>query len=574
MDKSKRKDPRSWRALFATIGALRLPWLWILLGLALNLAANTFLLRLPDTTAELTSGNISAGALVKAIWFYVMFGLMNTIAVAGQTQAQSYSVRRTRESVWKKMLSLRMDYFDRNDPSELMSAITSDSGAALDLVNIILNLIPAIYYVVAAMWRISEYHWMLALSCFALFPLKYLYALIMGRVYQKSSARLYDRIGVLTGFLADRLSHLTLIKVFGTEKREKAAGEQAAQELYKANMRIVHQENIAVGIVSVLDVAQKFVVIVVAVLLLQQKKIDLTMWLAFFLFSQNLFTEVDMVFDYWTRIKGLQGSFQRVNEIMQGDTESDEAALPLPETGDIEFKNVTFTYPETDKPALDHVSFTIPRGSSVAIVGLCGSGKTTTVSLLERFYTPDEGEILIGGTDIRALSLGDFRRSFAYVQQGADVFGGTLREALTYGIDRDVTDAEIYAAAERTGFAEYLAACENGLDAAIASDGGSMSGGQNQRLVITRELLRGGDIVLMDEPTSALDVRVSEKIQETMDTLFADKTRILITHDLAFAKRYDRIVVLSDGAVAGIGTHGQLMASCERYRQMEMEAAV
>lgn len=558
----------SWAALFRTIRDLKLPWGWIALSLALNLMETTMMLKLPVTTSNLMSGNITGQALTEAIIYYVITGLISVAAMAGMVQAQSSSVRRTRDQVWKKMLGMRMDYFDRNDPSEQMSAITNDSGAALDLVNIILNLIPAIYYVVGAMSTIGEYHWMLALSCFMLLPLKYIYAWVMGRVFQKSHIRLYKRIGTLTGFLADRIAHLSMIKTYTTESEEVQKGEEVANELLKANMRIVHQDNAATAMISVMDILQKFVVVVVAVVLLQQKAIDLAVWLAFFLFSQNLFMYMDQVFDYWTRIKGLQGSFYRVVEIMQSPEEPSGTVSAIPETGDIHFKHVTFTYPETEKPALDDVSFTIPRGSCAAIVGLCGSGKTTAISLMERLYMPDEGKVCIGNTDIRDIDLSSYRQRLAYVQQGAGIFSGSLRELLTYGIDRKIEDGEVFRAAEKTGFDEYLRLCKDGLDTQVAPGGGSMSGGQAQRLVLTREVLRGGDIILMDEPTSALDVRVSSMIQDTIDTVFADKTRILITHDLRFAQCYDKILVLREGKLVGEGSHEALLESCPVYRDM------
>lgn len=558
----------SWTAFFRTVHDLRLPWFWIALGLALNLVETKFMLNLPVTTSNLLSGNITGAALTEAILYYVLVGVLSVVSVAAMVHAQTYSVRRTRERVWNKMLGMRMEYFDRNDPAELMSAVTSDSGAALTFVNIILNLIPAIYYVVGAMITINDYHWMLALSCFMLFPLKYAYAFIMGRVFQKSSIRMYNRIGSLTGYLSDRITHLHLIKTYTNEAEEEKNGENAAHELYKANMRIVHQDNIASAMISVMDVLQKFVVVMVAVILLRKKEIDLAAWLAFFLFSQNLFSYMDQVFDSWTTIKGMQGSFYRITEIMQSPNEVSGDIEEFPKTGDIHFKNVTFTYPETDTPALENVSFTIPRGSSAAIIGLCGSGKTTAISLLERLYTPDEGEVLIGDRNIKDLSLAQFRQQFAYVQQGADMFSGTLRELITYGIDRTVSDEEIIEAAKKTGLDEYLAICTDCLDTQIAAGGKSMSGGQSQRLVLTREVLRGGDIILMDEPTSALDIRVSAKIQDTMDTVFADKTRILVTHDLRFAQKYDKIFVLSDGHLVGEGTHDSLMRSCEVYRTM------
>ena len=559
----------SWKALFRTIRDLRLPWVWIIVGLGLNLGLNNLLLQLPDTTADLLSGNLGSAALTKAILYYIVLGLMSFVAVTGQVQAQSYGVKRARDSVWKKMLGMRMAYFDRNDPSDLMSAIINDTGKAVnDMVNVIIYLIPSIYYVVMALVRINQYHWILAVSCFAMLPLKYLYSLFMGRKMQTGTAKVYDEIGRLTCFLADRINHLPLIKTYTNEEEEGQAGRTVAHKLLRANMKLVHLDNIATGIVSALDVLQKFIVIVVAVILIQRQEITIATWLAFFLFAQNLFPNMDSVFDMWVRIKGVHGSFSRIVEIMEGEGEEDRAAMAFPETGDIQFRDVTFTYPETDTPALSHVSFTIPRGSSTAIVGLCGSGKTTSVSLLERFYVPEEGAVTIGDTDVRDIALAQLRKNLAYVQQGAEVFSGTLREALTYGIDREITDQEIMDAAEKTGFREYLSRCGDCLDTPVASGGASMSGGQSQRLVLTREVLRGGDIILMDEPTSALDVQVSAKIQDTMDTVFAGKTRILITHDLSFAQKYQRILVMKGGRLVGDGTHETLLKTCETYKSM------
>lgn len=559
-------------AMFRAIIALRLPWLWIALGLIVNLTEADLLLKLPDTTAALLGGDISGAALVKAILYYAVTGIVSIISVAAMTQAETFSVRRTRDTLWKKMLSMRMEWFDKNDPTELMSTFTNDSGASSDLVNLLLNLIPAFYYVVGAMFRIGEYHPVLAVSCFVLFPLKYLYALIMGRVFQKSSIRLYDRIGVLTGFLADRISHLHLIKTCTNEEKEAKNGEVAAKELMKANMRIVHQGNVAEVFLSVMDILQKFVVIVAAVVLLKQKKIDLAVWLAFFLFTQSLFPYVDQIFDGWTRFKGLQGTFFRIVEIMDSENEQTGDVREFPAEGDVRFCNVTFTYPDTDAPALKDVSFTVPRGSSAAIVGMCGSGKTTAISILERLYYPDEGQVLIGDTDIKDFSLGDYRRHFSYVQQEAAIFSGTLRELLTYGIEREVSDGEITEACGKTGFDEYLMLCDRLLDTEVSEGGSSMSGGQRQRLVLTRELLRGGDIILMDEPTSALDADVSARIQDTVNTVFAKKTRISVTHDLRFAESFDKIFVLSNGSLVGEGTYEELMKNCEVFREMNENA--
>ena len=216
--KPKRDD---WGALVWTIKKLRLPWVWIIVGLSLNLILNHLLLKLPDTTADLLGGELTGQALTKAILYYVVMCAMSFLAIAGQVQAQSYSVRKSRESIWEKMLSMRMEYFDRNDPTDMMSAITNDANSALtDFVNVIVYLIPDIYYVAMAMRRISEYHWMLAVSCFVLFPVKYVYAWLMGHQVQTNNAILYGKIGELTEFLADRINHLPLIKTYTNEEKE------------------------------------------------------------------------------------------------------------------------------------------------------------------------------------------------------------------------------------------------------------------------------------------------------------------------------------------------------------------
>lgn len=568
--KKKEKNPSdSWRGLFRTIGRLRLPWIWIIIGLALSMLLSNLYLKLPDTTADLLSGNINAASVSKAVIYYIALGVANFVAVMGQVQAQSYSVRRARETVWGKMLRTKMGYFDENDPNDLMSTITNDVGNAVQsFVNIIIYLIPSVYYVVMALMRINEYHWVLALSCFLLLPLKYIYALVMGRLFQKNTSKLYWKIGELTGYLADRINHLPLIKAFTNEEKEDEGGKLVAHRLFKAQMKLVHLDNISSGIIAAMDVLQKIIVVVVAVILLQKGEIKITVWLAFFLFAQTLFSYMDQIFDCWVRIKQIQGGFQRIIDIMDAPAERTTGTDTFPETGDIRFQNVTFTYPGAETPALKDVSFTIPRGSSAAIVGMCGSGKTTSISLLEQFYQAQEGQIFIGDTEISEISLSAFRRNLAYVQQGASVFSGTVRELATYGIEREVSDQEILEAAEKTGFSDYLKLCKEGLDTQVAAGGASMSGGQSQRLVLTREVLRGGDIILMDEPTSALDVRVSAKIQETMDTVFAGKTKILVTHDLEFAQSYDKILVLRDGELVGEGSHEFLLQHCETYKEM------
>ena len=253
----------------------------------------------------------------------------------------------------------------------------------------------------------------------------------------------------------------------------------------------------------------------------------------------------------------------------QTEAEASEIANVVSPSGAapaVSFRNVSFSYGE--KQALKNVSFTVPAGSAVAIVGLTGSGKTTMLNLLERFYEAGEGKVMIGDRDVKELPLGQLRSRYSYVQQDTGVFGGSVREAMTYGIRRVLTDEEIITAAQNAGAWDFIQKLSGGLDAKITADGASLSGGQRQRLVLAREFLRNANVLLLDEPTSALDAKTAQTVKQTIFRLFRGKTMLMVTHDMTLVSDMDQIVVLHDGEVVGQGTYDQVLADCSLFREM------
>ena len=372
----------------------------------------------------------------------------------------------------------------------------------------------------------------------------------------------------MTGYLAERIRNLPLIKTYTNEKQELRNGQVAAERLRKANMRMAVLNCCISGIETFLQLGGQVLAMIIAVILLQQGKITMSEWVAFFLFNSTLSTYFSSLIFEWFNIKRSHGAIARAASIYSAPEENTESVgKPLPETGlDLVFDNVSLSY--GDKSALRGVSFTIPQASTTAIVGLCGSGKTTALSLLERFYHADEGDIRLGGVSIKDFNLIEYRKHFAYVQQRPEVFSGTVREALTYGIDREFSDDELLEAARRSGFAPYLASQPKGLQTPVAPSGKSMSGGQLQRLVLAREFLRDASVLLLDEPTSALDSESAQAVQETILNLFTGKTVVMVTHDLKLVQRADQIIVLQDGELVGVGGYNHLMQSCPLFHEM------
>lgn len=561
----------NWRDFWNLLMKIQLPWHWIIIAFLCNFFYNKIMLKLPTITAGLMSGNLDNKVLWDAILFYVLFTAVLCGDVALRSPAQHIAARNARRVIWKKMLHIRMDYYDSNDPSDIMSTITNDTTMAAQLlVQFLVGFLPTLYYIAEALKTISSYNIWLMVSAFLLFPIKILYMVFIGRMQFRTQAGVYQEIGGLTAYLAERVRNLSLIKTYTNEEKELKNGENAAYSLFHANMRVKKLECTVTALTTLIGMAQVMIVMVFGVVLLKRGDIDIQQWVAFYMFSGTLSTAFSNLLDYWANLKMIQGTTARTARLLTAPEEEETVKdTKEPESAEVTFSHVSFSY--GDKKALEDISFHVPAGSSTAVIGLCGSGKTTSVSLLEHFYEPCEGEITFGKVPVSEMSLDVLRGSMGYVQQGADIFSGTARESLTYGLHRKVEDEEIWEAAEKTGFAEVLRKWEDGLNAFVAPGGTSMSGGQRQKLVLTREFMRKSGMILLDEPTSALDVTASKMIQDTIFEMFPGRTKIIITHDLSLLERVDQIVVLNKGVLAGCGSYGELYGNCQAF--MELIAA-
>ncbi|MGF0034547.1 ABC transporter ATP-binding protein [Bariatricus sp. SGI.154] len=557
-----------WHSFWNLLKKIHLPWHWIIIAFLCNFCYNKVMLKLPTVSAGLMSGSTDSKVLWDAIMFYVLFTIVLCADVALRSPARHIAARNVRRVVWKKMLHIRMDYYDSNDPSDMMSVITNDATTATELlVEFLVGFLPTVYYAVTALKTISSYNVWLMLSVFILLPVKIIYTVFVGRWQYKTQFGVFSQIGNLTAYLAERVRSLSLIKTYTNEEKELKNGENAAYGLFDAYMQVNKLQCVVSALSTLIGMAQTMAVMVFGVILLKLGDITLQQWIAFFMFSSTLSTSFDNLINYWMNLKMIQGTLARTSHLLMAPEEEDTVKdTKKPEGTDIVFENVSFAY--GDKKALKNISFQVPAGSSTAIIGLCGSGKTTSLSLLEHFYEPSEGKVTLGGVPVSEMTLDELRGYMGYVQQGADIFSGTAREALTYGLHREVSDDEIWKAAEKSGFAEILRKWESGLDTPVAPGGTSMSGGQRQKLVLTREFMRDTDILLLDEPTSALDAAASKLVQDTIFEMFPNRTKIMVTHDLSLIERVDQIIVLHNGVLAGCGNYSELYGNCEAFMDL------
>ena len=282
------------------------------------------------------------------------------------------------------------------------------------------------------------------------------------------------------------------------------------------------------------------------------------------------FMMVSMIFMFLPRAKLSAGRIQEVlsmkTKILDGEGETPSET----DRGKVEFRNVSFCYPDAQERVLSDISFTAEPGDTVAFIGSTGSGKSTLVNLVPRFFDATEGEVLVDGINVTQYKLEDLRRKIGYVSQKAILFKGTIASNVRYGddYDGDVTDDDILHALEVAQGLDIVSKQENGIQAEVAQGGTNFSGGQKQRISIARAICKKPDIFIFDDSFSALDYRTDKKLRSELRKETEGATILIVAQRIGTVKDADQIIVLDEGRMAGIGTHEELLKTCEVYRQI------
>ena len=569
---AKTRDRASWRQFGLFFKRAKLSWAWIIIALLVTIGYYLIVAKLPGSTAGVLKGDFSGKALTSALINYGCFIVLRVLVETSLLIASSVSTRSVRNSVWKRMMGITTNYYDKHSAGGLLSTVTCDAEVAVSsLVNMIVTIPGLLVYLYNAMAEIGSYSPKLVAVVLIMIPIYVIYAVLMGKWQYKVGHRIQMKIGGLTGFLSERIRNLTLIKSFVTEGKEEGNGKNAAKELYKANVENSYLNGVMTAYSFITEAIGIVIAVIWGCMLLRNGEIARDQWLAFFLFVPTINLVLRQLTSIWSNLKDVQGRAARLGELMDAPQEvMNEASGESAGSSEIEVKNVSFAYSE-DHPILKNVSFTIPEGKTTAIVGPSGSGKTTVLRLLEKLYSPNAGEITVGGKNLEVLDLKAWRVRMSYVNQDAELFSGTIREALTYGIDREFTDEELVRVTKLSDIYNFIMDKPDGFDAELAFWGSAMSGGQRQRMVISRELLKNADILLLDEPTSALDAETAIQISETFFKGFEGKTIITITHELNFIAHADNIIVLKQGVIEAVGSHEELMEKSPTYRSLVEE---
>ena len=395
-----------------------------------------------------------------------------------------------------------------------------------------------------------------------------------GRKIRSATTKAQQKVGQMSAAVERALSAIRTIRASRAEERETTEIHKEAEAAYQQGLSIARLSAAIAPIAQIAFNTAFIVVLGLGGLRVATGATTISSLVTFVILLFFMIGPLLSAFGAYTSVMGALGALARIQEIMVLEEEEAGGVADhrlAKNTSAIEFAAVGFHYPTEDgaqpKDILHEVSFSVPRGTRMALVGPSGAGKSTIFSLIERFYEPTAGAILLDGQDVREFSRKSLREQLGYVEQDAPVLAGSIRDNLLLGL-ASATDDQLREVLDQVNLSEVLARDLKGLDAEVGEDGIMLSGGERQRLAIARALLAKPPILLLDESTSALDGPNEQRMREAIDAVAQDRTLLVIAHRLSTVVDSDQIIVLDHGRVIGIGTHSELVKSTPLYAEL------
>lgn len=529
--------------------------------------------------------DIINNGIVKQDMGYIRHTGLIMIAVAAATvvcaimgsllasRAAARSSRDIRRALFRKVTAFSAAELNDFSTASLITRSTNDVQMVQQATVMILRLacfapIMGIGAVIKALNTSVSLSWTIGIALLVILGIMTVSFFLLLPKFQVLQTKL-DKLNLL---MKERLSGVLVIRAFNTEKSEEKRFDIANRDLTKINMFTNKAMSFMMPMLMFVMNGVSILIVWAGAHLVNEGSLMIGDMLAYLQYAMHVIMSFLFITMMFIMIPRAIVSAKRIGEVL--DVEPSIEDPEMPETvedhrGVVEFDHVSFSYPDAEKEVLEDISFTARPGRTTAIIGGTGSGKSTLISLIPRFYDATEGSVRVDGKDVRDITQHELRDQIGYVPQKGLLFSGTIASNLQYGKE-DATEAEMLEAAETAQAMDFIREKEHGLDEEVAQGGTNVSGGQKQRLSIARALVKKPKIYIFDDSFSALDFKTDKALREALKEKVGDSTIIIVAQRINTIIDADQILVLDEGRLAGKGTHDELMQTCDVYREIAL----
>ena len=522
-----------------------------------------------DTALIITTGILMLGLVAVG----GCFGILS--AAFASNAAQSFG-NDLRNAAFDKVMHLSLQQTDKFTTGSLVTRLTNDITAVQDMVAMILRM-----FVRAPMQFIGGIIMAVSISpkfgiiLLCALPLQLLLIFIMLKKATPLFTTVQTKLDKVNSVVQENVSGARVVKAYVKEDHEIGRFNKANTDLKNVNLKV---QKLMATLSPILMLIMNGSVI--AILLIGGREVEDAIGvigginvgdvMAALTYITQILMSMMMVSMMFQSLTRASASARRIIEVLDSDPAIvDAKQIPeTSETGSVKFDNVCFRYPNSaGRPVLENVSFEVKKGENIAIIGATGSGKSSLVNLIPRFYDADSGEVLIDGVNVKDYDLENLRHRIAFVLQKTELFSGTVADNIRWGLP-EATDEEVKKAAEIAQADEFISKFAEGYNTMIAEKGASLSGGQKQRIAIARAIIRKPEVLIFDDSTSALDLGTEAKLHKALRENIRGTTVIMIAQRIASIRSCDRIAVIENGTIIAFAPHDELMKSCPTYRDI------
>ncbi|CZC82941.1 ABC transporter ATP-binding protein [Streptococcus pneumoniae] len=548
----------------------------VIMGSFLLVLSSLLALLLPLILKGLIDGSSIENIGSKVFQSFLIFigqALFSSIGYYLFSQSGEKKIAKIRKKVIEGLIYAEKSFFDKSQSGELTSAIVNDTSVIREfLITTFPNIILSLVMVLGSIVVLFSLDWNLSLLLFITLPCMMFIILPLSNISEKYSRRLQEEIGFLTGQLTEKIQEHELIKTNQAEKSVQDVLDNCIERVQNNSLKSDRVTSFETPFALLFIFATIAVMLTYGGYRVSAGYISVGTLVSFLIYLFQLLNPISNIANFVTVYSRSKGSSVALENLLAVPKEKFEGGKSVSGQG-LNFNHVYFGYDE-NRPVLKDITCSIFKGQKIAFVGPSGSGKSTIVRLLEQFYKPLSGDILMEQSSIYDFNLKEWRSKIAWVSQNNAVLSGSIRDNLCLGLNRLVTDDELMKVLDLVSLGDEIRSMKEGLDTEVGERGRFLSGGQSQRLQIARTYLKDAEILIFDESTANLDAYSEYAIISILYSALKEKTVVIIAHRLSTVKDVDCIFFLEERKITGSGTHKELLENHERYARFVQEQMI